>query len=184
MKRTQKKSNSKEDNTDASTDKTAEVKDAPTEDLEPTAPEVRIVGPEHTVSPKVTDTAGKEAFKEKTQSESNSKDGTTRRTAHARKPRPPKPQKQPEFHSDAHFDILKVMIDVSKQQTKLQGARTAEQVSEEAKRASVDEAFMVIKQIDSDWEKLEDSRIIDEDNQPAIDKAAKENRETPPQFNV
>ena len=170
---------SKEEDKDAS-----EVKDTSTEDVESFAPEVRIVGPEHTVSPKVTDTAGKEAFKEKTPSESNSKDGTTRRTAHARKPRPPKPQKQPEFHSDARFDILKVMIDVSKQQTKLQGARTAEQVSEEAKRASVDEAFMVIKQIDSDWEKLEDNRIIDEDNQLAIDKAAKENREAPPQFNV
>ena len=177
-------STSKEEDKDASEDSVSEVKDNPSEDVEPTTPDVRLVGPEHTVSPKVSDTAGKEAFKEKTPSESNSKDGTTRRTAHARKPRPPKPQKQPEFHSDARFDILKVMIDVSKQQTKLQGARTAEQVSEEAKRASVDEAFMVLKQIDSDWEKLEDSRIIDEDNQLAIDKASKENREAPPQFNV
>ena len=178
------KSNSKEDNTDASTDKTAEVKDAPTEDLEPTAPEVRIVGPEHTVSPKASDAAGKEAFKEKAQSEPNSDQGPSKRSAHVKKPRPPKPPKQPEFHSDAYFDILKVQIDDSKQQTKLQGAQTAEQVSKEAKQVSLDEAQMTLRQIDNLWEKKESERVPDEDELQAIEKSERSNREAPPEFKI
>jgi len=181
---------SKEEDKDASEDSASEVKDASTEenalteDIEPTAPEVRIVGPEHTVSPKVSDTACKEAFKEKTPSESNSKDGTTRRTAHARKPRPPKPKKQPEFHSDAYFDILKVQIDDSKQHTKLQGAQTAEQVSNEAKQVSLDEAQMTLRQINNLWEKKESERVPDEDELQAIEKSDRSNREAPPEFNI
>ena len=156
----------------------------PIENVEPTDPEVHIVGFEHTVSPKVSDTACKEAFKEKTPSESNSKDGTTRRTAHARKPRPPKPKKQPEFHSDAYFDILKVQIDDSKQHTKLQGAQTAEQVSNEAKQVSLDEAQMTLRQINNLWEKKESERVPDEDELQAIEKSERSNREAPPEFNI
>ena len=178
------KSNSKEDNTDASTDKTAEVKDAPTEDLEPTAPEVRIVGPEHTVSPKVSDAVSEEAFKEKIPSESNSEEGTSPKPTHAKKPRPPKPPKQPEFHSDAYFDILKVQIDESKQHTKQQGAQTAEQVSKEAKQVSLDEAQMTLRQIDNLWEKKESERVPDEDELQAIEESERSNREAPPEFNI
>ena len=98
-------------------------------------------------------------------------------------PKPFKPPKQPEHHNDAYFD-LKVAIDRAKQQTKLQGAQTAEQVSEEAKCAFIDETLMVLKLIDSDWEIIEQSRVIDEDDQQAIGKAAKESREAPPQFNI
>ena len=43
---------------------------------------------------------------------------------------------------------------------------------------------MVLKLIDSDWEIIEQSRVIDEDDQQAIGKAAKESREAPPQFNI
>lgn len=179
-----KKPNSKEDNTDASTDKTAEVKDASTEDIEPTDPEVRIVGSEHTVSPKVSDTAGKEAFKEKAQSERNSEKGFSQKPAHTRKPRPPKPPKQPEFHSDAYFDILKVQIDDSKQHTKLQGAQTAEQVSKEAKQVSLDEVQMTLRQINNLWEKKESECVLDEDELQAIEKSERLNREAPPQFNI
>ena len=178
------KSNSKEDNTDASTDKTAEVKDASTEDVEPTGPEVRLVGLEHTVSPVVSDTAGKEAFKEKTPSEPNSEEGVSHKPAHTRKPRPPKPSKQPEFHSDAYFDILKVQIDDSKQHTKLQGAQTAEQVSREAKQVSLDEVQMTLRQINNLWEKKESERVPNEDELQAIEKSERLNREAPPQFYI
>lgn len=178
------KSNSKEDNTNTSTDKTAEVKDAHTENGEPADPEVHIVGFEHTVSPKVSDTAGDEAFKERTPSESNSEERPSIRPAHAKKSRPPKPPKQPEFHSDAYFDILKVQIDDSKQHTKLQGAQTAEQVSKEAKHVSLDEAQMTLRQINNLWEKKESERVLDEDELQAIEKSERSNREAPPEFNI
>jgi hypothetical protein len=178
------KSNSKEDNIDASTDKTAEVKDAHTENVEPTDPEVHIVGFEHTVSPKVSDTAGEEAFKESTPSESNSEERPSKRPAHTKKSRAPKPPKQPEFHSNAYFDILKVQIDDSKQQTKLQGAQTAEQVSKEAMQVSLDEAQMTLRQINNLWEKKESERVLDEDELQAIEKSERSNREAPPEFNI
>ena len=178
------KSNSKEDNIDASTDKTAEVKDAHTENVEPTDLEVRIVGFEHIVPPKVSDTAGEEAFKERTPSESNSKKGASLKPAHTKKPRAPKPPKQPEFHSDAYFDILKVQIDDSKQQTKLQGAQTAEQVSKEAKQVSLDEAQMTLRQINNLWEKKESEYVPDEDELQAIEKSERSSREAPPVFNI
>jgi len=178
------KSISKEDNTNTSTDKTAEVKDAHTENVEPTDPGVRIVGFEHTVSPKVSDTAGYEAFKERTPSESNSEERPSIRPAHAKEPRPPKPLKQPEFRSNAYFDILKVQIDDSKQQTKLQGAQTAEQVSKEAKQVSLDEAQMTLRQINNLWEKKESERVLDEDELQAIKKSEESSREAPPEFNI
>lgn len=177
-------SNSKEDNTNTSTDKTAEVKDAHTENVEPTEPGVHIVGFEHTVSPKVSDTVGDEAFKERTPSESNSEERPFIRPAHVKKSRPPKPPKQPEFHSDAYFDILKVQIDDSKQHTKLQGAQTAEQVSNEAKQVSLDEAQMTLRQINNLWEKKESERVLDEDELQAIEKSERSNREAPPEFNI
>lgn len=178
------KSNSKEDNIDASTDKTAEMKVNPTEDVEPSAPEVRLVGPEHTVFPKVSDTAGDEAFKERTPSESNSEERPSKIPAHAKKSRPPKPPKQPEFRSNAYFDILKVQIDDSKQQTKLQGAQTAEQISKEAKQLSLDEVQMTLRQINNLWEKKESERVLDEDELQAIEKSERSNREAPPEFNI
>ena len=170
---------SKEEDKDAS-----EVKDTSTEDVESFAPEVRIVGPEHTVSPKVSDAVSEEAFKEKIPSESNSEEGTSPKPTHAKKPRPPKPPKQPEFHSDAYFDILKVQIDESKQHTKQQGAQTAEQVSKEAKQVSLDEAQMTLRQIDNLWEKKESERVPDEDELQAIEKSERSNREAPPEFNI
>lgn len=184
------KSNPKEEDKDASEDSASEVKNAsteenaPTEDIELTDPEVRIVGPEHTVSPKVSDAAGKEAFKEKAQSEPNSDQGPSKRTAHAKKPRPPKSPKQPEFRSDAYLDILKVQIDESKQHTKLQGVQTAEQVSKEAKRVSPDDAQMALRQINNLWEKKESERVPDEDELQAIEESERSNREAPPEFNI
>ena len=156
----------------------------PTEDVEPSAPEVRLVGPEHTVFPKVSDTAGDEAFKERTPSESNSEERPSKRPAHAKKSRPPKPPKQPEFRSNAYFDILKVQIDDSKQQTKLQGAQTAEQISKEAKQLSLDEVQMTLRQINNLWEKKESERVLDEDELQAIEKSERSNREAPPEFNI
>ena len=147
-------------------------------------PDVRIIGPGHTVSPKVSDTAGDEAFKERTPSESNSEERPSIRPAHAKKSRPPKPPKQPEFRSDAYFDILKVQIDDSKQQTKLQGAQTAEQVSKEAKQVSLDEAQMTLRQINNLWEKKESERVLEEDELQAIEKSERSNREAPPEFNI
>ena len=170
---------SKEEDKDAS-----EVKDTSTEDVESFAPEVRIVGPEHTVSPKVSDAVSEEAFKEKIPSESNSEEGTSPKPTHAKKPRPPKPPKQPEFHSDAYFDFLKVQIDESKQHTKQQGAQTAEQVSKEAKQVSLDEAQMTLRQIDNLWEKKESERVPDEDELQAIEESERSNREAPPEFNI
>ena len=139
-----------------------------------TDPKVRIVEPGQSSSPDVADTIG----------QMSSTTSTPSRPPKVNKsPKPFKPPKQPEHHNDAHFD-LKVAIDRAKQHTKLQGARTAEQVSEEAKCAFIDETLMVLKQIDSDWEIIEQSRVIDEDDQQAIDKAAMESREAPPQFNI
>ena len=160
------------------------MKDANPENLGPTDPEVHIVGFEHTVSPKVSDTSGEEAFKESTPSESNSEERPSKRPAHAKKSRPPKPPKQPEFRSDAYFDILKVQIDDSKQHTKLQGAQTAEQVSKEAKQLSLDEVQMTLRQINNLWEKKELERVLDEDELQAIEKSERSNREAPPEFNI
>jgi len=147
-------------------------------------PDVRIIGPEHTVYPDVPDAVGKESSKEKTPSGANSKEVTPPTPAPAKKSRPPKPPKQPEFHSDAFFDILKVQIDDTKQHTKLQGAQTAEQVSKEAKRVSPDDAQMALRQISSLWEKKESERVPDEDERQAIEKSERSNREVPPQFNI
>ena len=119
-------------------------------------PDVRIIGPEHTVSPDVSDAVGKESSKEKASSGTNYKEATPPTPAPAKKSRPAKPlkpPKQPEFHSDAFFDILKVQIDDTKQHTKLQGTQTAEQVSKEAKRVSLDDVQMALRQISSLWEK-------------------------------
>lgn len=144
---------SKDDSPSASSHKTAEVKERPTDGVEPNELNVRIIGSEHTVSPNVSDAVGKESSKEKTPSGANFKEATPPTPAPAKKSRPPKPPKQPEFHSDAFFDILKVQIDDTKQHTKLQGAQTAEQVSKEAKRVSLDDVQMALRQISSLWEK-------------------------------
>ena len=178
---------SKDDSPSAFDHKTAEVKEKPTDGVEPNELNVHIIGPEHTVSPDVSDAAGKESSKEKTPSGANSKEATSPTPAPAKKSRPaksPKPPKQPEFHSDAFFDILKVQIDDTKQHTKLQGAQTAEQVSKEAKHVSPDDAQMALRQISSLWEKKESERVPDEDELQAIEKSERSNREAPPQFNV
>lgn len=154
---------------------------------ESSAQNVRIIGPEHTVSPDVSDAVGKESSKEKAPSGANFKEATPPTSAPAKKSRPakpPKPPKQPEFHSDAYFDILKVQIDDTKQHTKLQGAQTAEQVSKEAKRVSPDDAQMALREITSLWEKKESERVPDEDERQAIEKSERSNREAPPQFNI
>ena len=153
-------------------------------DPESSAQNVRIIGPEHTVSPDVSDAVGKESSKEKTLSGANFKEATPPTPVPTKKARPPKPPKQPEFHSDAYFDILKVQIDDTKQHTKLQGAQTAEQVSKEAKRVSPDDAQMALRQISSLWEKKESERVPDEDERQAIEKSERSNREAPPQFNI
>lgn len=140
----------------------------------PTDPEICIVEPGQSSSPEVSDAISQMSSTAPTPSKPPEV---------GKSPRSPKPPKQPEHHNDAHFD-LKVAIDRAKQQTKLQGARTAEQVSEEAKCAFIDDTLMVLKQIDSDWEIIEQNRVIDEDDQQAIDKATKESREAPPQFNI
>ena len=175
---------SMDDSPSASGHKTAEVKERPTDGAEPNELNVRIIGPEHTVSPDVSDAVGKEPSKEKAPSGANSKEATPPTPAPAKKSRPPKPPKQPEFHSDAYFDILKVQIDDTKQHTKLQGAQTAEQVSKEAKRVSPDDAQMALRQINNLWEKKESERVPDEDELQAIEKSERSNREAPPQFNV
>lgn len=178
---------SKDDSPSASGHKTAEVKERPTDGVEPNELNVLFIGPEHTVSPDVSDAVGKEPSKEKAPSGANSKEATPPTPAPAKKSRPakpPKPPKQPEFHSDAFFDILKVQIDDTKQHTKLQGAQTAEQVSKEAKRVSPDDAQMALRQISSLWEKKESERVPDEDERQAIEKSERSNREAPPEFNI
>lgn len=172
-------------------DKSASKDDSPSapentkeEEAKNSDPDVCIIGPEHTVSPDVSDAVGKESSKEKTPSWANFKEATPPTPAPAKKSRPPKPPKQPEFHSDAYFDILKVQIDDTKQHTKLQGAQTAEQVSKEAKRVSPDDAQMALRQITSLWEKKESERVPDEDERQAIEKSERSNREAPPQFNI
>ncbi len=142
--------------------------------VKPTDPEVRIVESGQSSSPEVSDAIGQM---------SSTGPIPSKPPKVNKSPKSFKPPKQPAHHNDAHFD-LKVAIDRAKQRTKLQGARTAEQVSEEAKCAFIDETLMVLKQIDSDWEIIEQSRGIDEDDQQAIDKAAMESREAPPQFNI
>ena len=151
---------------------------------ESSAQNVRIIGPEHTVSPDVSDAVGKESSKEKTPSGANFKEAAPATPVPTKQARPPKPPKQPEFHSDAYFDILKVQIDDTKQHTKLQGAQTAEQVSKEARRVSPDDAQMALRQITSLWEKKESERVPDEDERQAIEKSERSNREAPPQFNI
>lgn len=181
------KSASKDDSTSASGHKTAEVKERPTDGVEPNELNVHIIGSEHTVSPNVSDAVGKEPSKEKTPSESHPQKENSVNSSTAKKSKlskPPKPPKQPEFHSDAFFDILKVQIDDTKQHTKLQGAQTAEQVSKEAKRVSPDDAQMALRQITSLWEKKESERVPDEDERQAIEKSERSNREAPPQFNI
>ena len=178
------KSASKDDSPSASGHKTAEQKEKSTDGVEPNELNVRIIGPEHTVSLDVSDAVGKESSNEKTPSGTNLKEATPPTPAPAKKSRPPKPPKQPEFHSDAYFDILKVQIDDTKQHTKLQGAQTAEQVSKEAKRVSPDDAQMALRQITSLWEKKESERVPDEDERQAIEKSERSNREAPPQFNI
>lgn len=79
---------------------------------------------------------------------------------------------------------MKVQIDDSKQQTKLQGAQTAEQVSKEAKQVSLDEAQMTLRQINNLWEKKESEYVPDEDELQAIEKSERSNREAPPEFNI
>lgn len=178
---------SKDDSPSASGHKTAEVKERPTDGVEPNELNVLFIGPEHTVPPDVSDAVGKESSKEKAPSESKSKEVAPPTPAPAKKSRPPKPPKQPkqpEFHSDAYFDILKVQIDETKQHTKLQGPQTAEQVSKEAKRVSLDDAQMALRQINSLWEKKESERVPDEDERQAIEKSERSNREAPPEFNI
>lgn len=175
---------SKDDSPSASSHKTAEVKERPTDGVEPNELNVLFIGPEHTVPPDVSDAVGKESSKEKAPSESKSKEVAPPTPAPAKKSRPPKPPKQPEFHSDAYFDILKVQIDETKQHTKLQGPQTAEQVSKEAKRVSLDDAQMALRQINSLWEKKESERVPDEDERQAIEKSERSNREAPPEFNI
>ena len=175
---------SKDDSPSASGHKTAEVKERPTDGVEPNELNVLFIGPEHTVPPDVSDAVGKESSKEKAPSESKSKEVAPPTPAPAKKSRPPKPPKQPEFHSDAYFDILKVQIDETKQHTKLQGPQTAEQVSKEAKRVSLDDDQMALRQINSLWEKKESERVPDEDERQAIEKSERSNREAPPEFNI
>ena len=175
---------SKDDSPSASGHKTAGVKERPTDGIEPNELNVLFIGPEHTVPPDVSDAVGKESSKEKAPSESKSKEVAPPTPAPAKKSRPPKPPKQPEFHSDAYFDILKVQIDETKQHTKLQGPQTAEQVSKEAKRVSLDDAQMALRQINSLWEKKESERVPDEDERQAIEKSERSNREAPPEFNI
>ena len=170
---------------------TASMDDSPSapentkvKDPESSAQNVRIIGPEHTVSPDVSDAVGKESSKEKTPSGANFKEATPPTPVPTKKARPPKPPKQPEFHSDAYFDILKVQIDDTKQHTKLQGAQTAEQVSKEAKRVSPDDAQMALRQINSLWEKKESEYDPDEDELQAIKKSEESSREAPPEFNI
>ena len=165
-------------------DKTAEVKKEPSDAVEPYDLEVRFIGPEPTVSPEVSNAEGEELSKGKNPSKSDFQEKTSGKPAPAKKPRPPKPLKQPEFRSDAYFDILKVQIDDSKQQTKLQGAQTAEQVSKEAKQVSLDEAQMTLRQINNLWEKKESERVLDEDELQAIKKSEESSREAPPEFNI
>lgn len=179
------KSTSKDDSDEPTEGKTAEVKKEPSDAVEPYDLEVRFIGPEPTFSPEVLNAAGKEFLpKGKTPTEPKCSEKTPAKPAPAKKPRPPKPPKQPEFHSDAYFDILKVQIDDSKQHTKLQGAQTAEQVSNEAKQVSLDEAQMTLRQINNLWEKKESERVLDEDELQAIEKSERSNREAPPEFNI
>ena len=178
------KSASKNDCPSAFGHKTAEVKERPTDGVVPNELNVHIIGLEHTVSPDVSDAVGKEPSKEKTPSGANFKEATPPTPAPAKKSKPPKPPKQPEFYSDAFFDILKVQIDDTKQHTKLQGAQTAEQVSKEAKRVSLDDVQMALRQINSLWEKKESERVPDEDERQAIEKSERSNREAPPEFRI
>lgn len=175
-------------------------------DVKPSDPDVRIVEPEQSLqeSDKLSSVLSMTArindfWKSKADTEAHSRKERTNQVEHAesakdsepskaakpaKAPRLPKPPKQPEFHSDAYFDILKVQIDDSKQQTKLQGAQTAEQVSKEAKQLSLDEVQMTLRQINNLWEKKEAKYVPDEDELLAIKKSEELSREAPPQFNI
>ena len=132
-------------------------------DVKPSDPDDRIVEPEQSLF----------------------KDSEPSKTAKpAKAPRPLNPPKQPEFRSDAYFDILKVQIDDSKQHTKLQGAQTAEQVSKEVKQTSLDEAQLTLRHIRDFWDKKEAKYVPDEDELLAIKKSEESSREAPPQFNI
>ena len=178
------KSTPKEDSDEPTEGKTAEIDKEPSDDIEPYDLEVRFIGPEPTVSPEVSNVVGEETPKGKTSSKPNCQEKTSVKPVPVKKPRPPKAPKQPEFCSDAYFDILKVQIDDSKQHTKLQGAQTAEQVSKEAKQVSLDEVQMTLRQINNLWEKKESERVPDEDELQAIEKSERSNREAPPEFNI
>ncbi|MFW5526449.1 MAG: hypothetical protein ACOCOW_05375 [Prevotella sp.] len=179
-----KKSTQNAETDEPTEDKTAEEKKDPSDAVESYDLEVRYISPEPTVSPEVSNAAGEGPTKGKTSSEPNPPERTPAKPAPAKRSRPPKPPKQPEFHSDAYFDILKVQIDDSKQYTKLQGGQTAEQVSNEAKCASVDEAFKATKEINFLWEEVENKRNPDESELQAIKKSEESSREAPPQFNI
>lgn len=165
----------------------------------PSEPGVRIIGSQNSVSLKeptdespkaiqATDHPSQGATKGESKpavSVTASKSGQKPNAAKVSKsPKPPKPPKQPEHHNDAHFDMLKVQVDDSKQHTKLQGAQTAEQVSKEAKQASLDEAMMITKKINERWELKENNRVPDESESKAIEESARSRREAPPQFNI
>ena len=173
-----------EDRSKDSENRQSEVSKDTADEAKPSDPDVRIVEPEQPHSPQVSNAEGEELSKGKNPSKSDFQEKTSAKPAPAKKPRPPKPLKQPEFRSDAYFDILKVQIDDSKQQTKLQGAQTAEQVSKEAKQVSLDEAQMTLRQINNLWEKKELERVPDEDERQAIEKSERSNREAPPEFNI
>jgi hypothetical protein len=170
-----------------------------TKDDPPSEPGVRIIGSQNSVSLKEPTDEGPKAIQATdppsqgaTKGESKpavsvkaSKSGQQTNTAKVSKsPKPPKPPKQPEHHNDAYFDMLKVQVDDSKQHTKLQGAQTAEQVSKEAKQASLDEAMMITKKINERWELKENNRVPDESESKAIEESARLRREAPPQFNI
>ena len=167
-----------------SEDRQSEVSKDTADATQPSAPDVRIVEPEQSLSPQVSNAEGEELSKGKKPSKSDSQEKTSAKPAPAKKPRHPKPPKQPEFRSDAYFDILKVQIDDSKQHTKLQGAQTAEQVSNEVKQTSLDEAQMALRHIRDFWDKKEAKYVPDEDELQAIKKSEESSREAPPQFNI
>ena len=98
-------------------------------------------------------------------------------------PRPSRPPKQPEHHNDALFD-MEVAIDRARQHTKMEGGQTAEQVSEQAKRASLDEVLLITREINSFWEKKEGCHTPDEEEMAAIEKSRNTRREAPPNFRI
>jgi len=173
---------SKEDASDGNSnmnDKRANEKSDENTADELASPEVRIVEPGIPDSPKVSHAASRVPSKDNLTERSR----PTKPPIVPKHPRPPKPPKQPKHHNDAYID-LEVAIDKVRQYSKLEGAQTAEQVSEEAKRVSEDDTLMVLKKINSDWDKIEKSYVPDEGEQQAMEKAKNSSRDTPPQFNM